>query len=380
MWGLRRSLLPWMQYHTQIGVCRFYVAYQGSDNATLAALRRLPMVRPLLAAPPFAPVGVLREWARYTRDHEGARRPGNHRLMAMQDFCGRMACRLAAEEGMHWLAHIDVDELVLPATTLQADLDAVPTWASYIKMHNHEALVESVDVVNKYEEVTLFKTHEATMPPKPYTFDFRTGTRESVFLLYYNGKSIVRTDQGPVRPWGPHDFMGEAHERLKHPVHNAEGKWRHDIGRTTVLHMPYTHWRELMTKANISCPRPEFREAALRLNGKKLSECLTMPVDRAAFVAAARGEAAAEAYWVTEMLLSEGAVRGWRKYCQVYRNVSHLKHLLVSYGLARRELGPQQVLRAHEIAIRDIAERMGVRHAVQPPPEPAKSMGEVAQT
>ena len=25
LWGLRRSLLPWMQYHTQLGVCKFYV-------------------------------------------------------------------------------------------------------------------------------------------------------------------------------------------------------------------------------------------------------------------------------------------------------------------------------------------------------------------
>ena len=27
-WGLRRSLLPWLQWHTQLGVCRFYVSRQ----------------------------------------------------------------------------------------------------------------------------------------------------------------------------------------------------------------------------------------------------------------------------------------------------------------------------------------------------------------
>ncbi len=26
-WGLRRSLLPWIQWHTQLGVCRFYVSF-----------------------------------------------------------------------------------------------------------------------------------------------------------------------------------------------------------------------------------------------------------------------------------------------------------------------------------------------------------------
>ncbi|KAG2421983.1 hypothetical protein HYH02_015556, partial [Chlamydomonas schloesseri] len=79
-WGLRRALLPWLQWHTQLG--------------------------------------------------------------GVPNFAGRQAVALAQAEGQHWLAHIDADELLLPATTLQGDLDAVPEHYACIRMLNHESLVE----------------------------------------------------------------------------------------------------------------------------------------------------------------------------------------------------------------------------------------------
>ncbi|KAG2496863.1 hypothetical protein HYH03_005265 [Edaphochlamys debaryana] len=355
-WGLRRALLPWLQWHTQLGVCRFYVAFQGTNQTTLEALRGIASVRLILFSPPFADPGLARDWEAFAVKYPRAQQQGNSRLMALQNFAGRQAVALAQAEGQHWLAHIDADELLLPATTLQGDLDAVPEHYACIRMLNHESLVESVDVVNKIEEVTLFKTNEnAKSHVGRWRWDFRIGTHSRVFMMYYNGKPMVRTDRGKVWPNGPHDFQGEAHASFKHPKLNPRGKWPRKFNSSiAVLHLTLTNWQDVIGKARVSCP-PEYREAALAGNRTKLSECLLLNADREAYTAAARGEEAAKAWWMANCLLSEGSVRGDGTRCRAYRGVRGHGGLidgLTRHGVLHRILAPQQTLRAHELAIR----------------------------
>ena len=45
--SLERRVLPWMQYHVDMGVAQFYLFYDGEDPAAVEALDVLPFVRVL---------------------------------------------------------------------------------------------------------------------------------------------------------------------------------------------------------------------------------------------------------------------------------------------------------------------------------------------
>ncbi|GLI65059.1 hypothetical protein VaNZ11_008485 [Volvox africanus] len=362
MWGLRRSLLPWMQWSTQLGVCRFYVAYQGRDKQTLRSLEQIRSVSLILISPPFAPTEEVRSWRVHASQNEWAQKPGNWRLMAKQGYCGDIALARARAEGIQWMMHIDADELLLPAVSLAADLASVPAWAAAVKMHNHEALIESFEVNNKYEEVTLFKVHDATLPAKAgdLQWRFRLGTYSAYYQVYHNGKSIVRTDRGYVHTWGPHEFLGPRNTTWADPKHNPAGDFKSVTSQTTLLHVSYASWRDLMSKARTSCPS-KFHDYAREGNRTKVKDCFCLDFDLDAYMAAVAGEGAARDYWTITSLFSEGAVRKDDEMCKVYRDVPRLKELLIRDRLLIRVTGPQQALRAHEVAIRALARSMGIR-------------------
>ncbi|KAG2423760.1 hypothetical protein HXX76_015036 [Chlamydomonas incerta] len=363
LWGLRRSLLPWMQYHTQLGVCKFYVAFQGRDENTFKALQQLaPLLDMVLISKPFASPAENKAWLEHAARDEWGRRPGNWRLMSKQGYCGNIAFERARRDGMNWMAHIDADELLIPSTSLAAELAAAPAWAGYLKMHNHEAVIESFEVVNKYEEVTLFKTHDQTLPNRTsdVQWRFRVGTYGTFYQVYYNGKSIGRVDKGHIHMWGPHDFLGPKDDRWKDPVHNPEGEWKMAVANFSLVHISYTSWHDLMGKARISCPN-EYREAAKAGNITKVKECFCLDFDLHAYMAATKGEEAAREHWTRESLFSEGAVRKDGNKCHVYKGVDRLKHLLVRDRIYSRVTMPQQLLRAQELAIRHIAVGMGIK-------------------
>ncbi|GIL59605.1 hypothetical protein Vafri_14359, partial [Volvox africanus] len=334
--------------------------YQGRDKETLRSLEQIRSVSLILISPPFAPSEAVRRWRAHAELNEWAQKPGNWRLMAKQGYCGDIALARARAEGIQWMMHIDVDELLLPAVSLAADLALVPAWAAAVKMHNHEALIESFEVNNKYEEVTLFKVHDATLPSKASDLQwrFRLGTYPAYYQVYHNGKSIVRTDRGYVHMWGPHEFLGPRNATWADPEHNPAGDFKSVTSQTTLLHVSYASWRDLMSKARTSCPS-RFRDYARQGNRTKVKDCFCLDYDMDAYMAAVAGEDAARDYWTITSLFSEGAVRKDNETCKVYRDVSRLKELLIRDGLLLRVTGPQQVLRAHEVAIRGAARSMG---------------------
>ncbi|KAG2500357.1 hypothetical protein HYH03_001931 [Edaphochlamys debaryana] len=377
LWGLRRTLMPWLQYHTQLGVCRYYVAYQGRDLPTLKALRSIHSVRLILVSRPFASERLRKRYQAYERNHTWGHLPGNYKLMIKQDFCGDLALRYAHAERQQWMAHIDPDEMMLPATTLQADLASAPPWAAQVRLNNHEALIESFDVVNKYEEVTLFKTHDSTIANRTGDLQWRLrlGTYDSYYQVYYNGKAVARTDRGFLHPWGPHEFWGKAFPTFKDPVHNPEGESKMVDSRMTLLHLSYASWRDLLAKAHSSCP-PEAARAARGGNHTWVEQCFVLEFDRLAFLAAVEGERSAQDFWTINSLFSEHAMRKDSEddddpvQCRVYHDIERLKELLVRDRLLLRVTQVQQTLRAHELAIRLLARAMGIHI---PPPDLSES-------
>ena len=86
-----------------------------------------------------------------------ASQPGNFGLMAKQAWGETEALRLARRDGMHWLLHLDPDELLHPgcaaATSLPAALAAVPPHVPSLRFMNFEAQPEAGDLENRFEQV-----------------------------------------------------------------------------------------------------------------------------------------------------------------------------------------------------------------------------------
>jgi len=85
-------------------------------------------------------------------------------VQSRQQLCIDIALQDAFSAGMHWLLHIDIDELLyLPERDFRMD---APAWfaranpdVDVLRFHNHECVPDSFDVVDWFREVTLFKVH-----------------------------------------------------------------------------------------------------------------------------------------------------------------------------------------------------------------------------
>jgi hypothetical protein len=174
-WALRRQLLPWLQYHTAAGVSRFYLAFDGDDPEVLARLARIQhlTVRPLRPSAAAAAADIAAADARAGSDAAAASgnataaaaapssayggKKGNFALMAKQGAGAEWALAAAAADGLQWLAHLDPDEALLPdgaaAGDLAAELGGVPAHVPALRFLNFEAMPETADVANRWEQV-----------------------------------------------------------------------------------------------------------------------------------------------------------------------------------------------------------------------------------
>jgi hypothetical protein len=246
--AVRQEVLPWLQYHTDIGFRSFFILWDGGDAHAAALLSRMRHVTLAPLTPPAAANATAEDAARWARfvafrgNHwQWGGRPGNYALMVKQGFCVNDAIRhhrarapggrLAALSD-DWLFHLDVDEALLPtvdaATTttttaaasrrrgvlrVEDALSALPAAATSARFLNDEAVPERADVAARLREVTLFKSHGRRVDGRVWRA-FSAALRPRghpewpVFLLYGNGKPAARLSTPFLRQWGPHFFKG----------------------------------------------------------------------------------------------------------------------------------------------------------------------------
>ena len=283
-----REILPWAAYHRAIGASDIMVFLDESTPADTRGTRRL-----LSQAHRLGALTLLMA-------EEASARLGNQALMNKQGKNIRRALEIAgaraADAAQHtcdWLAHIDVDELLLPlprgargggavATmpalrsseagklplpfSLHATLAEAYERREVVQVHvwNHEAKPETSDVSRRFEEVTLFSTNDMfRINPDPHNLgltpeglawrndsanaaalEAATHGRHS-FNLYYNGKPIGKVGQR-LQENGPHYFR--TYGKLED---GRRTTW--DAPDMALLHYPYALPEEVEEKAMRSC-------------------------------------------------------------------------------------------------------------------------------
>jgi hypothetical protein len=375
--GVRREILPWLQYHTEIGVSKFYILYDGNDSKAVEALRSINHIEILHLHKPWSTPAERVLWEAHLNlsKLQWQETQGNYELMAKQGFCLAQALRRARESKMDWLIHLDPDELFLPGgneASIQRELSKIPLSIPAVRFLNFEAQPEAGDVQNPYEQITLFRAHKHFITPEAFWYRnrFKLGENAAFLYLYANGKSAVRVNAEGVRAAGPHYFLGDASERWK-SIENPSGLWVNAVSDTSiVLHYAYSRPSEVAAKAQRSCPR-SFTAAGNRDAVKK--SCFIIEFDADAFMAAVQGEDAINDFYFSRMVLSEGvAVRCERKpdasglvggqagWCAL-SNIPRFIHLMEKIGLMKRVLLPQAILRQQERIIKNFYNNFSTR-------------------
>lgn len=361
--GIRQELLPWIQYHTEIGVDRFYLFYDGSDTKAFEVLQSIDVVKVVPIRAPLVDDALKHQLERWSRWHrQWGHRPGNYELMVKQTFAITLAIQIAKGENMDWIMHIDPDELFVaesePSYSIADVLDRQYPYVSSVRFMNNEATPEYEMVRNRFDEVSLFRVHKNFLTPAAnlQRAKARLGDNRSYLNLYVNGKSAARVDAPGLRQVGPHMFRGDSSQRWATPD-NPGGDWQDIISNTSVvLHYAYCQESDIVAKAERSCP-PEYRDAAVAGDRNKTKDCFVLDFDQDAYHVAATGNPeVVRKFFLSRMVMQQGSalrcvVNQQKGFC-VVEDVEEYKSTLMRYGLLKRYHFPHHVLRSQERSIR----------------------------
>lgn len=383
--GVRRNILPWLQYHVELGITKFYLLYDGTeDDGAVGVLESIQCVKLMHVHEPWRKEKdhvmfelYKEQAAKSFQLSQWSNKPGNYELMVKQGYAEQTALSKAKLSGIDWLMHIDPDELFFPGggpvMSVTAVLGKIPPHVPGVRFMNYEGQPEIGDAVNRIEQVTLFRVHKHFITPEAlwYRSTFKLGENAAFLMLYANGKSAVRVDAPGVHHLGPHFFSGSPSLRWQ-TADNPTGHWVNLVSDDAIiLHYAYSYLSDVANKAHRSCP-DEYLEAAKRGDVSKVGECFVIEFDRDAYMAAAHGKQ--EEFFWGRMVLSEGSlvqcdvpadnkvnketdevevVRERPGWCNLH-DIDRFRYLMEKLGLYKRVLAPQALLRQHERAIQRV--------------------------
>ena len=213
-----RSFVAW---HLRLGFARIYLYFDDPRDDGIACARRL-RARAAEGAVVVLPSdgGLRSEWAGLTTYAQWGERAEAMVEVRQMLNCEHALRRAHADADIHWLLHIDSDELFfiegLDAASHFGRLSA--HGCSTFTYPIHEGCPERIDSSNVFEEVSLFRTHPAMLhasvvaaaaPERARAaYDFwraRHRSQTTYFLGSAQGKSAVRVVPG-ARPMSVHTF------------------------------------------------------------------------------------------------------------------------------------------------------------------------------
>lgn len=183
-WGIVSTILAptsetlrFVAYHLELGAHRVYIYLDDENAATFAALKAHPKVRVQICD---------KAWWK--------KRIGKppHRHQVRQTMNATQCYRRRAE--VDWLAHIDVDEFLVPEGSITAQLAALPEGVHVARVHPMELLADGDG--QAYKRFIPVKDGRARIVKDLYP-NFGRYLRGG-FLSHTAGKIFVRTGLGEI--------------------------------------------------------------------------------------------------------------------------------------------------------------------------------------
>lgn len=174
-----------LEYHLSIGFDHIFLFFDDPLDPSL------DMVNNRSAVSLFSTgLELEQEWKK-APSYDKVRGFIDDHVMARQILNTETALRKALDLGIHWLLHIDIDELFYtPRQSLKEHLRALKNLGLQgMTYPNHEAVPEQFEVDHYFRDITFFKKNLSVIPPEQ-----RQQYRR--FLYYSNGKSVTRVRPG----------------------------------------------------------------------------------------------------------------------------------------------------------------------------------------
>eukprot|EP01023_Acetabularia_acetabulum_P011464 TRINITY_DN1527_c0_g3_i1.p1 TRINITY_DN1527_c0_g3~~TRINITY_DN1527_c0_g3_i1.p1 ORF type:complete len:678 (-),score=70.91 TRINITY_DN1527_c0_g3_i1:363-2396(-) len=361
---LRQLVLPWMMYHTEIGVQKFFIYYYGQDEEVVGVLEQVKHLELIFAEGKHAPLmerqlnGLWKEKhnEKFKGDFDGDKGRLFRTSMGVE-----VALNNAREQGKcRWMFNLDVDELIRPGHpnfSLEKVMKEFPEDVGIVNFVNFEGQPEAGDIRNRFEQVTLFRTHAQFVSQEAYSHrsKFRLGQNRAHLSFYADGRSAVRLDFPHFFPHGihPHHYTLEYSQAGSNPQIPSIKPRRVISNDTVILHYAYSQLEDVMEPSD-SVRAPCYRGQS--------SDCYFTGFDVDAENVAKIEDAAK--FFYNRMVLSEGSpIRckldsGEEGWCSV-EDVEYLKQLATRSGLMYRFFEPQMLLRGHQRIVKLILDALG---------------------
>ena len=286
-----RQLTDWLEYHRAIGVTRFYIFEEGTTAGRWSPDVYVFSRKTANENQKNSPSRFAKWLAPYYAS--GNSTCGANALFVRQTLNLELAIARAKKDGIEWLLHVDVDELVYPAGSSTFDLrDVLARQSPHIDrvvFPNYEAVPErpsyELNEPNTFKSVTLFKRNHLHIDTATYARFAQSARRDNpnFFLAYANGKSACRVSSPGLRPNGAHRFKTKG------------GGKEVTISESAVLHYPF-----------VSAARA--RERAHRCDCADVKECSMLAFDLV-LADKVRREAADFESWFDERVVESNSTR-----------------------------------------------------------------------
>ncbi|WP_375691341.1 glycosyltransferase family 2 protein [Pseudooceanicola sp. LIPI14-2-Ac024] len=271
-WGLvatvkapARAVLDFAAWHLDLGAHRLYLHLDAPDPDLQARLKAHPRVRVTPTGPGY--------WHR-----NGGHRPAKHQVRQAVN-----ATRvLARPPEVDWLAHIDVDEFLLPDAPLSDTLAALPPETLCARVRPIEALAPDVGIAPPDWACKAFTLDRATRRAQTARlFPEDAQALDGGFLSHVAGKLLVRTS------------LRGAEFR----IHNVFQDGEQNPGQAELPSVPLCHMHATDVEEWLARHRFRHAQGAYRAELKPPAEGATTLHDHLARIEVADGEPGLRAFF-----------------------------------------------------------------------------------
>ena len=188
------SLDTFIRYHLSIGFSRIYMMFDDPNDPDLLLAGRYSEVRCIPVDENLHRVwSTLNQFPRYAKHID-------KEVRARQALNAEVALKMAEEENINWLLHIDGDELFWPGrSTIHDHLDALHRQKIRIARYfNFEGVPHQEKIEDYFLHVSAFKRPRKLLSKEGINVTDVWREKARYYNFYTNGKSMCRVENGMV--------------------------------------------------------------------------------------------------------------------------------------------------------------------------------------